>query len=119
MGWKWPKKLTFSFLRLKTRTKVKNYSFFRKKFSYLCKQLVRRQTSQDTVLRAAAALRGEADKKKTLYFPNYSTNMMYDKNYEAPAMNSWSVETELGFAMSDFNENTDFQGFGEDNSWSW
>ena len=44
---------------------------------------------------------------------------MYDKNYEAPAMNSWSVETELGFAMSDFNENTDFQGFGSSDNWSW
>lgn len=45
--------------------------------------------------------------------------MMYDKNYEAPAMNSWNVETELGFAMSDFNENTDFQGFGSSDNWSW
>jgi len=113
------KKLTFSLLRSKTRTKVKKYSVFRKKFSYLCKRQVpvRRRRTRYCGLRPRCEAR--RTKKRTLYFSNYSTNMMYDKNYEAPAMNSWNVETELGFAMSDFNENTDFQGFGEDNSWSW
>lgn len=48
----------------------------------------------------------------------YNVNNVGENSYQAPELILWSMQAELGFAISDPGENSDFQGFTED-QWAW
>ncbi|MEG2614222.1 MAG: hypothetical protein RR996_04180 [Alistipes sp.] len=45
--------------------------------------------------------------------------MNQKKSYQAPELLVWSIAAEQGFAASLPAADGDFQGLGEDNTWTW